>query len=116
MKPCDTLTQKEKELVGLVMEGLPNKAIGKLLGATANGIAQRISRVCDKTGFSSRMELAHWWLSRGNRPKRKCLLCPFLLLFLAVPSFGAIAFVNVSASGNSGVASVSTTLSVTSGN
>lgn len=54
------LTVREKELIVKIAEGLRNKAIAFEMGTTPETVKCYISRLLNKLGFSSRLEVAIW--------------------------------------------------------
>lgn len=58
------LTPKQQELVSLVASGLKNKSIAEIVGTTEQVIKNYLRPIFDKTGMSTRLELALWWLER----------------------------------------------------
>jgi DNA-binding CsgD family transcriptional regulator len=53
----DTLTPKQREVVGLVAEGLTSKEIGRKLGITESAVNQRIEVVRQRLGGISRANI-----------------------------------------------------------
>jgi DNA-binding NarL/FixJ family response regulator len=60
-----TLTAREREVVGLVAEGLPNKAIAARLGISARTIEGHLNHVFAKLGVTSRTELVRYALANN---------------------------------------------------
>jgi DNA-binding NarL/FixJ family response regulator len=54
----DRLTQKEMQVVALIMQGCKNKEIGLRLGTTEQVVKNYLRNIYDKTGVSDRLELA----------------------------------------------------------
>lgn len=52
------LTEAEREVAELVLEGLSNRDIAERRGASVKTIANQLRRIYDKLGVSSRFELA----------------------------------------------------------
>lgn len=52
------LTDRELEVVNLIVEGCSNKDIGKLCGIAEETVKRHLKNIFDKTGVSSRLELA----------------------------------------------------------
>jgi len=52
------LTAREVEIVGLVAEGLSNRQIASQLGISEQTVKNHLSRILDKLGLDSRVELA----------------------------------------------------------
>lgn len=53
-----SLTAREIEIVGLVAEGLPNREIADRLSISEQTVKNHLSRILDKLGLESRVELA----------------------------------------------------------
>jgi len=64
--PGADLTAREREVLGLLAEGMPNKQIAKVLGISVRTVTVHVSNLLRKTGASSRTEAALWALS-GRR-------------------------------------------------
>ena len=60
------LTQREREVVGHVVKGLPNKSIAKTLGISPRTVELHRSHVLNKLGIHSAAQLIH--LVAGNPP------------------------------------------------
>ena len=56
--PLDLLSEREKQIVGLVCKGLTFKEVAKSLSLAPSTISNHLYRVYDKLGISSRTELA----------------------------------------------------------
>jgi two-component system, NarL family, nitrate/nitrite response regulator NarL len=73
--PPVELTAREREVLGLLAEGMPNKQIARVLGISVRTVTVHVSNLLRKTGASSRTEAVLWALSgdhhvgwRDNRP------------------------------------------------
>ncbi|MDH4146125.1 MAG: helix-turn-helix transcriptional regulator, partial [Acidimicrobiia bacterium] len=55
-----TLTRREREVLGLVAEGLTNRQIGQRLFASPHTIANHVRSILAKTGSGNRTEAAAW--------------------------------------------------------
>ncbi len=53
-----TLTEREREVVALIAEGLHNRAIAQQLGITENTVRHHLTAVYGKLGVADRLELA----------------------------------------------------------
>ena len=53
-----TLTEREREVVALIAEGLHNRAIAQRLGITENTVRHHLTAVYGKLGVADRLELA----------------------------------------------------------
>jgi DNA-binding CsgD family transcriptional regulator len=65
-RPRADLTAREREVLGLLAEGMPNKQIATALGISVRTVTVHVSNLLRKTGASSRTEAALWALS-GRR-------------------------------------------------
>jgi DNA-binding NarL/FixJ family response regulator len=54
--PIEALTPRELQVLQLLAEGLPNKAIARVLGITENTAKFHVSSVCAKLGATTRTE------------------------------------------------------------
>lgn len=59
------LTEREREIVGLVIKGLPNRAIADTLLISKRTIDAHLSHLFTKLGVSSRAELVAWAARHG---------------------------------------------------
>ena len=59
------LTAREAELVRLVAEGLPNKAVATRLGLSRRTVEGHLGRIFAKLGVATRTELAHYATVHG---------------------------------------------------
>jgi DNA-binding NarL/FixJ family response regulator len=57
-KPTSTLTQREHQIVSLVVEGRSNREIATRLGLSAQTVKNQLSVILDKLGVTSRVQLA----------------------------------------------------------
>jgi two-component system response regulator DevR len=57
-KPTSTLTQREQQIVALVVEGKSNREIATRLGLSAQTVKNQLSVILDKLGLTSRVQLA----------------------------------------------------------
>jgi len=64
MRPCDTLTELEREVVDLVTLGLTNPQVALKIGTTEVMVKNYMKSIFDKTGMDTRLELALWRLGR----------------------------------------------------
>nr|WP_219415845.1 LuxR family transcriptional regulator [Pseudonocardia nigra] len=61
-RPCSDLTVREREVLGLVAEGLPNRAIGERLYLSPRTVEKHVERLLAKTGSVNRAQLATYAL------------------------------------------------------
>jgi DNA-binding NarL/FixJ family response regulator len=69
------LTQREMQLVRFVSEGCHNKEIADRVGITEGTVKVYLSRIFDKTGCESRLDLGQWARCTFYCP-RKCTETP----------------------------------------
>jgi DNA-binding NarL/FixJ family response regulator len=62
------LTAREREVLGLLAEGMPNKQIARVLGISVRTVTVHVSNLLRKTGAASRTEAALWALQRDPAP------------------------------------------------
>jgi len=55
----DSLTERERDVMRLVIEGLPNKLVADQLNISVRTVEVHRSRVFDKMGVKSAVELAN---------------------------------------------------------
>jgi DNA-binding NarL/FixJ family response regulator len=60
----ETLTPREKEVICLLVDGLTNLEIGKLLGIQETAVKTRLRDIYDKLGLDNRVQLALWYEAR----------------------------------------------------
>jgi DNA-binding NarL/FixJ family response regulator len=67
-----TLTEREREVVALIAEGLHNRAISQKLGITENTVRHHLTAVYGKLGVADRLELAVYALRQriGGRSRK----------------------------------------------
>ena len=61
----EPLTAREIEVLDLVSQGLPNKAIAKRLGISDQTVKFHVATICGKLGAANRTDAAHRALRRG---------------------------------------------------
>jgi DNA-binding NarL/FixJ family response regulator len=54
------LTRRERQVLELVVNGYPNKEIGRTLGVAEETVKHHLTRMFDKADVSNRLELAMW--------------------------------------------------------
>lgn len=52
------LTEREREVLGLLAQGLSNRAIGERLGISERTVKTHVANLFDKFGVRTRLELA----------------------------------------------------------
>lgn len=68
LQPQRQLSARERDVLALVTEGLPNKAIGRRLGISERTVENHVRHVFEKLGVTSRTEAAVQAMSRGLLP------------------------------------------------
>ena len=64
-RELDPLTPRETEVLGLVAEGLSNKAIAARLGISDQTVKFHVAAICGKLGAANRTEAARVGIERG---------------------------------------------------
>lgn len=62
----DALTSRERDVVALVAEGLPNKAIADRLGISPRTVEGHLNHIFDKLGVTSRLALVRLVMKSGH--------------------------------------------------
>lgn len=65
-RPEVTLTEREREVLGLVAEGLANKAIARRLGIAEKTVKAHLTRVFAALDVTDRTQAALWYLHNGS--------------------------------------------------
>jgi DNA-binding NarL/FixJ family response regulator len=69
--PFAALTDREREVASLVVEGLRNEEIGKRMGTTEKTVRNHLTAIFDKLGVSGRLELAVFAYRHGVGPGKR---------------------------------------------
>ncbi len=64
-KPLKLLTRREREVLGLVAQGLTNKQIAGVLGVSRSTIKTHVEHIIGKLGVSDRTQAAVWAVRSG---------------------------------------------------
>ena len=57
LRPADTLTRREKTVIGCLMQGFPNREIARCLSIAEQTVKNHLRSIFDKVGVSDRLEL-----------------------------------------------------------
>jgi DNA-binding NarL/FixJ family response regulator len=57
VRPADILTQREKAVIGCLMQGFPNREIARYLSIAEQTVKNHLRSIFDKVGVSDRLEL-----------------------------------------------------------
>lgn len=74
MSGPDSLTPREREVAGLLAEGLTNAGLAERLYISPRTAAVHVSNILSKLGMSSRAEVAAWAVREGLAPGPRDLL------------------------------------------
>jgi DNA-binding NarL/FixJ family response regulator len=66
--PLDGLSDREREVLGLLLEGLPNKNIARKLGISEKTVKSHLTSVFRVIGVTDRTQAALWAERNGLRP------------------------------------------------
>ena len=64
----DPLTTRERQIVGVMAEGLTNKEIAWRLAIGQRTAESHVERITTKLGFHSRVQIAAWATQHGTAP------------------------------------------------
>ena len=64
-KEFDGLTERERQVAVLIVQGKSNREIAKTLLVTVRTVEAHITRILDKLGLKSRAEIAAWTVAKG---------------------------------------------------
>jgi DNA-binding NarL/FixJ family response regulator len=67
-RPAETLTPKEREVLGLVAEGASNREIARALVVSERTTSTHVSAILTKLGLVSRTQAALWAVREGMAP------------------------------------------------
>lgn len=63
MRPCETLTPIEREVLDFVTLGMTNRQIAARIERTKDAVTAILVKIYDKLGMSERLEIVKWRLS-----------------------------------------------------
>jgi DNA-binding NarL/FixJ family response regulator len=66
-RPADELTAREREILALVADGLPNKLIARRLGITERTVKNNLTHIFQRIGVTHRTQAALWAARHGVR-------------------------------------------------
>src|SRR5205085_1057419 len=64
-RPADELTRREREVLALVAEGLPNKHVARRMGISEKTVKTHLTSVFQRIGVSDRTQAALWARAQG---------------------------------------------------
>jgi DNA-binding NarL/FixJ family response regulator len=64
-RPAVELSDRERDVLRLVGEGLPNKVIGLRLGITEKTVKAHLTRIFERIGVTDRTQAALWVQRNG---------------------------------------------------
>jgi DNA-binding NarL/FixJ family response regulator len=65
--PAEELTAREREILALVADGLPNKIIARRLGITERTVKNNLTHIFQRIGVTHRTQAALWAARHGIR-------------------------------------------------
>jgi two-component system response regulator DctR len=69
----EKLTERERQVLTLMIEGKGNRGIAHILGVSENIVETHLKRIFQKLGVSSRVELARYVVETVEREQTKDL-------------------------------------------
>ena len=66
--PLDGLTGRQREILALLLEGLPNKLIARRLGISEKTVKTHLTSVFRQIGVTDRVQAVLWAEREGLRP------------------------------------------------
>lgn len=64
-----TLTDREQQIVALLIEGCRNREIARKFGTREQTVKNQLTRIFEKTATRSRLELVLFALKKGHQPE-----------------------------------------------
>jgi DNA-binding NarL/FixJ family response regulator len=64
VRPVETLTRREKAVIGCLMQGFPNREIARYLSIAEQTVKNHLRSIFDKVGVSDRLELVLYAIHR----------------------------------------------------
>ena len=68
------LSQREREIVGLVAQGYKNREMAEKMFISEQTVKNHLHNIFDKLGVSDRLELALYAIHKGSAPRRSIIL------------------------------------------
>jgi DNA-binding NarL/FixJ family response regulator len=65
------LTRREREAAALVAQGLSNREIAEAMTVGVKTVETYVTRILNKLGFDSRVQIATWAVEKGLRPPER---------------------------------------------
>ncbi len=62
----ESLSDREREVLQMLTEGVENKAIAASLGIAVNTVEKHLENIYKKLGVASRTEAIHWWIEKNT--------------------------------------------------
>jgi LuxR family maltose regulon positive regulatory protein len=62
------LSEREREVLGLVAKGQSNKLIARELGLSPHTVKRHVARILERSGTASRHAAAAWYLQQAGDP------------------------------------------------
>lgn len=62
----ESLSDREREVLQMLTEGVENKAIAASLGIAVNTVEKHLENIYKKLGVASRTEAIHWWVEKNT--------------------------------------------------
>ena len=59
-RPAEDLTEREREVLGLVADGMPNKLIARRLGISERTVKGHLTHIFQRIGVTDRTQAALW--------------------------------------------------------
>jgi DNA-binding NarL/FixJ family response regulator len=69
--PLEALSSREREVLGLLLEGLPNKLIARRLDITEKTVKSHLTRIFREIGVTDRTQAALWAERHGLGPGQR---------------------------------------------
>jgi non-specific serine/threonine protein kinase len=67
--PASTLTPVQRQILGMLADGLSNQAIANRLGVARATVSQHTATILWRLGLTSRTEIALWAVKQAPEPR-----------------------------------------------